>query len=117
MRRDKHCTCQVCKKKFEYGDEQSPMLSDKVWNQVINFYDLEEYEREAEERFEKNYDSRRRHRQISQEQFDSEHLFLCYECMEKALGRKIEPSDLIGHDVPLNVKFEKMYFKEKEDLC
>lgn len=25
MRRDKHCTCQVCKKKFEYGDEQSPI--------------------------------------------------------------------------------------------
>ena len=110
MGRDKKCTCQVCKKKFAYGDEQSPMLSDKVWNKVVKFYDLEEYEKEADERFEKNYNYKNHFS-------DDEHLFLCYECMEKALGRKIKPSDLIGHDVPLNVEFEKMYFKEKEDLC
>lgn len=109
MGRDKNCMCQVCKKKFAYCDEQSPMLNEKVWNRIVKFYDLEEYEKEADKRFHKNYEYRK---QIGQRHSDDEHLYLCYECMEKALGRKIEPSDLINIGVPLNAEFEKMYFKD-----
>lgn len=102
------CKCQNCNKRFEYMDEQSPMLKKEIWNQVVRFYDLEEYEKEAEDKFYENYEYRK---QIGQRHSDDEHLYLCYECMEKALGRKLRPEDLIDLGVPLNAKFEKMYFK------
>lgn len=104
MSRDKNCKCQVCGKRFAYCDEQSPMLKESVWNRIVNFYNLGEYEKEADKRFHENYE-------ISRGFSDDEHLFICYECMEKALGRKIEPSDLINIGVPLNMAFEEMYFK------
>ena len=105
---EKCCKCQVCEKRFAYGDEQSPMLKDNIWNNIVKFYDLEQYEKEADERFQENYEYRK---QIGQRHSDDEHLYLCYECMEKALGRKIEPGDLINISVPLNMRFEEMYFK------
>lgn len=108
MSRDKNCKCQVCGKRFAYGDEQSPMLKKEVWSRIVNFYNLGEYEKEADERFHINYEYRK---QIGKRHSDDEHLYLCYECMEKALGRKIEPSDLINIGVPLNMAFEEMYFK------
>lgn len=106
---DKKCKCQVCEKRFEYLDEQSPMLKKEIWNQVVKFYNLEEYEKEADDRFYKNYEYRK---QIGQRHSDDEHLFICYECMEKALGRRLIREDLINQDVPLNVKFEEMYFND-----
>ena len=69
-------------KKFAYGDEQSPMLREDVWNSVVKFYNLEEYEKEADKRFLENYEY-----------------------------RKLTIKDLININVPLNVEFEKMYFK------
>lgn len=105
---EKCCKCQVCEKRFAYGDEQSPMLKDDIWNNIVKFYDLEQYEKEADDRFQENYEYRK---QIGQRHSDDEHLYLCYECMEKALGRKIEPGDLINIGVPLNMMFEEMYFK------
>ena len=105
---EKCCKCQVCEKRFAYGDEQSPMLRKDIRNKIVKFYDLEQYEKEADERFHKNYEYRK---QIGQRHSDDEHLYLCYECMEKALGRKLRPEDLINLGVPLNAEFEKMYFK------
>lgn len=105
---EKHCKCQVCEKRFVYGDEQSPMLKKEVWDQIVKFYNLEEYEKEADDKFHENYEYRK---QIGQRHSDDEHLYLCYECMEKALGRKLRLEDLINLGVPLNVEFEKMYFK------
>lgn len=84
------------------------MLKKSVWDKVVNFYSLVEYEKEAEERFYENYEYRKI---IGHRYSDDEHLFICYECMEKALGRKIEPPDLINIGVPLNMAFEEMYFK------
>lgn len=43
---------------------------------------------------------------------ENEHLYLCYECIEKALGRKIKRNDLIGKNVPFNENFEEMYFSK-----
>lgn len=106
---EKNCKCQSCGKRFVYGDEQSPMLRKDIWNKIVKFYDLEQYEKEADDRFHENYEYRK---QIGQRHSDDEHLYLCYECMEKALGRKLEPRDLINIGVPLNAEFEKMYFKD-----
>lgn len=106
--KEKCCKCQVCEKRFAYGDEQSPMLRDDIWNNIVKFYNLEQYEKEADDRFQENYEYRK---QIGQRHSDDEHLYLCYECMEKALGRRIEPGDLINIGVPLNMRFEEMYFK------
>ena len=108
MERNKNCKCQVCGKKFAYGDEQSPMLREDIWNSIVKFYNLEEYEKEADERFNENYEYRKL---IGDRHSDDEHLYLCYECMEKALGRKLTIKDLININVPLNMAFEKMYFK------
>lgn len=106
---EKQCKCQSCGKRFDYMDEQSPMLKEEIWNQVVRFYNLEKYEKEANDRFHKNYEYRKL---IGKRHSDDEHLYFCYECMEKALGRKLVREDLINKDVPLNVKFEKMYFKD-----
>ena len=102
-----NCKCQVCGKRFAYGDEQSPMLKNNVQNKIVKFYNLEEYEIEADRKFYKNYSK-------SHGFYDDEHLFICYECMEKALGRRIEFSDLINIGVPLNIAFEEMYFKNNK---
>ena len=103
----KYCSCKVCNRKFLYGDCQSPMLSNKKWDEVVSFYDLKEYENKAMEKYrlhcEKVGNYKAKH-------IDDEHLYICYECMEKALGRKIRRSDLIGKDIPLNEYFEYMYF-------
>ena len=100
------CQCKVCGRKFIYGDCQSPMLKDKKWEEVVHFYGLENYEMEAHNKFIEHYyrsGLRAKHK-------DEEQLYLCYECMEKALGRKIKRTDLISKNVPINENFEYMYF-------
>ena len=59
---EKCCKCQVCEKRFAYGDEQSPMLKDNIWNNIVKFYDLEQYEKEADERFQENYEYRKQNK-------------------------------------------------------
>ena len=101
------CKCKVCDRKFIYGDCQSPMLNDKAWNRVVEFYSLTDYEREANNKYMAHYlRVGRRAKNL-----EDEHLYICYACMEKALGRKIRRSDLIGKDVPINFDFERMYFE------
>lgn len=98
------CKCNVCGRKFLYGDCQSPMLKDTVWNRIVHYYCLEQYEHDAHLRFNRNYRRNRKH-------YDNEHLYICYVCMEKALSRKLRRTDLINKNVPLNSDFEEMYFK------
>lgn len=42
------CICKNCGRKFLYGDCQSPMLNNKRWKEVVQFYGLSDYEKEAE---------------------------------------------------------------------
>ena len=39
--------------------------------------------------------------------------FICYPCMEKALGRQLTYDDLIGKDVTLNKEFEEKVLKSR----
>lgn len=75
-------TCQVCNKKFDYGDEQSPVFEDEIWKKVL-----------VESRI--NLTPKLEG-------------FVCYECAEKALGRKIQRKDL--KEVIFNEPFVKHYF-------
>ena len=94
--------CTICKKEFEYGDKHSPMLKNLVWVTVVRYYNLSNYEREAEHRFLTKW-----HRGIRKYN-PKDHLLICYECMEKALGRKLTQEDIV--DCPLNKEFVKNYF-------
>lgn len=100
------CKCKACGRMFIYGDCQSPMLKDKIWKKSLNFHNLIDYEKEAYEKFMKHYDKAG----SRCSNLEDEHCYLCYKCVEEALGRKIKRSDLINKNVPLNEEFEYMYF-------
>lgn len=95
--------CTVCNKAFHYGDYNSPMFVNKIWNEIITHYKLADFEKEATRRFYsfiKKGD--RSYRQDC-------HVFVCSECAEKALSRKITNDDI--NDSEFNIPFRKRYFK------
>lgn len=108
------CKCKVCGKQFKYGDENSPCLTDKKWRRIVNFYNLRNYEIKASKLYTKADP-------LLNEDFvdkDEYHLYICSDCMENALGRKIMPTDLStpkakidGFDWYYNKAFEEHYFK------
>jgi hypothetical protein len=117
------CKCKVCGKEFRYGDENSPCLIDEKWEKVVNFYNLGDYEKKASmlhsEKFNEweelnDYDWEKLD---SFEEKDEYHLYICYNCMEKALGRKITHNDLPTPKAKTdgvwyyNKEFEENYFK------
>ena len=111
------CECLICKRKFVYGDKWSPMLKNNVWRDVVEHYGLVEEELEREKAFYEIYEiygitKSERIVEILDEVLGLSifHTYICYECMEKALGRKLTKEDLIGTDIPLNKDFEKEYF-------
>jgi hypothetical protein len=83
------------------------MLKEDIWHSIVSFYGLEKYEKEAFKAFRKAYKEWKRGKFNDKDEY---HLYLCTECMEKALGRKILKSDLIGENTPFNEVFEKTYF-------
>lgn len=104
--------CKTCGRTFEYGDENSPMFSYPIWKRIIDFYGLAKYEKEAETKF---YERCAKYNETN-DPADKEacyaedcHTYICYKCAEIALGRKIQPDDLMklpnGSDVPLNKEF------------
>jgi len=108
-----NCKCKVCGKEFWYGDENSPCLTDKKWRKVVNFYNLGLYEKKASKLYSKADP-------LLNENFvdkDEYHLYICSDCMEKALGRKIMPTDLQTPAAKAdgrwyyNKAFEEKYFK------
>lgn len=100
------CRCKVCNKSFIYGDKNSPMLNQEIWDNIVDFYNLRDYETEAYIRYSKqNFGFKKKFKDK-----DEYHLYLCIDCMEKALGRKLTRKDLIGENVPLNQEFEEWYF-------
>lgn len=84
--------CRVCGKKFDLGDEQSPIFQDDIWNQVL-----------VANGFKKK-------NKVSWIDPLDDSGYICYECVEKALGRKITKDDLAN--VSFNEPFNEFYFKE-----
>ena len=118
-----NCKCKVCGKSFEYGDKNSPCLTNERWKQVVDFYNLGKYEKRALRLYTKNlnkweelnyYDLETSN---DFEDKDEYHLYICSDCMEKALGRRILPADLYTAQGKIegrwhyNKEFEETYFK------
>ena len=112
------CKCTACNREFEYEDKWSPMLNNSVWNQVLDYYGLRGEEIKREREFEKRWDvwekcSGVQYGKLWDRLRDNDcHTYICYKCIEKALGRKITREDLIGANVPINAQFEKHYFND-----
>ena len=93
------------------------MLKNEVWKDVLTRLNLLETENQRERLFLERYDkwerkSGKRYGKLYDETRSPDcHTYVCYECMEKALGRKLERGDMIGENVFLNREFEKEYFK------
>lgn len=75
------CECIKCNEKWRYGSNISPMLKEHVWNKILKYYNLK----------------------------DLSNTFICYKCMEKALGRKLKKSDLVDKIYPFNNEFREWY--------
>lgn len=104
------CRCKVCNKQFKYGDEQSPMFVDKIWRDLLDFYNLWRYEAEAESAFHHAYSKYKKGPRFAAFcDKDEYHCYICYECAEKALGRKLTKDDI--NDSIFNEPFVKFYFK------
>lgn len=108
------CKCKVCNKTFEYGDEKSPCLTNEKWKEVVSYYGLLEYEKKASELYAEE-DPWLNENFVDKDEY---HLYICSDCMEKALGRKILPSDLFTPQAKTegmlwhyNKAFEETYFK------
>lgn len=117
------CRCKVCGKHFRYGDKESPCLTDERWKQVVDFYNLSKYEKKASRLYSKKFNEWEELNNYDWEKLnsfqdkDEYHLYICYDCMEKAFGRKILPTDLSTTQAKLegmwyyNKEFEENYFK------
>lgn len=103
-----NCKCKICDRELQYCGDNSPMLNDNIWNNVVSFYNLKEYEETAHNNFMKAYKKWKRGKSKFNDK-DEYHLYICTDCMERALGRKLLKSDLIGENVPFNAKFEEKY--------
>lgn len=101
--------CKNCGKELKYCGDDSPMLKNDIWNHIVSFYNLESYEKNAFKDFMIAYKKWKRGNDKFNDK-DEYHLYLCTDCMEKALGRKLLKSDLVGENVSFNKNFEKRYF-------
>lgn len=93
------CKCNVCGRKFDYDGLYSPMLEEDKWREVIKFYNLEEAEERA-------FENRRYNSRMDNEKA---HVFLCFDCMEKAMGHKLTLNDV--NKSPFNERFIEAYLK------
>lgn len=115
------CNCSICNKEFEYGDENSPMLKNEIWDKILNHYGIKNEEREKARLYYKLWDlyyndavKTKKAKKVLGEVLDSKylHTYICTDCMEKAMGRKLSKDDMIGENVPFNEEFEKCYFNK-----
>ena len=90
-------------KEFYYGDHNSPMFIDEVWNKIINYFKLTNFEKEAAKKFSSYYKGG------GKDYYPDHHVFICSECAEKALGREITDKDI--NDSLFNIPFREKYFK------
>ena len=73
------CTCRGCGETWYYSSNISPMLVESKWEKVLKFFNLK----------------------------DLSNTFICYKCMEKALGRKLRRTDI--NNFPFNEAFKDWY--------
>ena len=119
MKTDTSCTCSGCGKKYTYGDENSPVVLNRIWAKLLEFYRITEDEEYArEKKFLKLY---KKWKEASGEEKEAihekmcgpeYHVYFCTDCIEKALGRKITKHDI--QLCPYNEEFMAKYFKEGE---
>lgn len=100
--------CTVCKKPMRYCGDDSVMLTDDKWNDVLTFYNLHQYEREAEKRANDFYSKKNRWGHIKIHAPENCHTFVCNDCIERALGRPIKRSDI--NDSFFNQSYIKSHF-------
>ena len=107
------CKCKVCGKTYRFGDRNSPCLINERWKEVVDFYNLSDYEKKASDLY-ADADPWLNENFVDKDEY---HLYICSDCMEKALGRKILPEDLSTAKAKEegrlyhNMEFEQYYFK------
>lgn len=82
--------CAACSKEIHNLMIESPMVTNKNWYGILGFYGL------SEDRQHPSYPARNP-------------LYICIDCMEKALGRKLTKEDL--KPVNFNTYFSIYYFR------
>ena len=108
---DNQYYCCVCGKPIEYDGVDSVMLLDDKWDQVLDFYNLHQYEKDASRRAQKFYKKCDRRGGLHLKAPKNIHTFVCNDCIEKALGRPIEITDI--NDSPFNQDYIKTHFETK----
>lgn len=89
MEKSKPRFCGGCGKELSFLSILSPVLENTLWNEVLHFFGLSE--------------------QRSGPKLPAmEPQYICFECMEKALGRKLLLEDL--KQLPFNLYFKLHYF-------
>lgn len=83
---DLTCFCSVCDRSFQYGDAISPVFTDEIWSFLVSHYNLSEHEKNAAEELVKLRGADLSNRNA--------HTFICYDCAEKALQRRVLLSDI-----------------------
>ena len=112
-----NCTCNGCGKKFRYGDENSPVLNNRLWRSLLTYYQISEDEEYARERkylgiYKKWKMSGEKDDSLFEEMRKPEyHVLFCTDCMEKAFGRKLMAQDI--QDCPYNSEFREKYLGEE----
>lgn len=109
--------CNHCGRKFHYGDRWSPMLKQDIWRRVLNKLGISKRTEVRREyifsvlynllKAAKGQEAKTLGKIINRPEF---HTYICSDCMEKALGRKLTLSDIT--DCPFNENFKKEYFQQ-----
>ena len=102
--------CNVCKRHIEYDSRDSVMLTDANWNKVIRYYGLTRREKEIMSNKIEWIDICSRRGGIRMEPDYEINMFVCNECMEKALGHKLRKSDM--NNSIFNADYIDKYFPE-----
>ena len=112
------CTCNGCSKEYTYGDENSPVVYPRVWRSICSYWGIsEEQEHRRNQEYIKIYktwseleDGDEKQRLFVEMRKPEYHTFFCTTCMEKALGRKLNKSD-----VDFRLQYNKMFFEKFEE--
>ena len=101
--------CKICGKELLYGGSESPMLKEHVWETIVAKYGLTRYEICAETNFSRSYRSylkiKKLNNNVKFNDSQDYHLYICKDCMERALGRHLTYDDLVDHPCDFNSKF------------
>lgn len=96
MESHKKCRCcNICGQELDKLPVQSPMVNDELWDNILNFYGLSEH-------------------RLQPKSPAQTPVFVCTDCMSRALDRNISLDDLAN--VPFNLDFILYHFY-KVPLC